>query len=113
MIQEFEIRAHFAAFASGAISLEDFEDWLDGASWNMHADSAPSAIRLASSALLLFSEFGLGYRNQASLRSELVALINNIDLFAPVNVPVPQPRGRFSSVDSAPWLAPVRLPVAA
>ena len=80
MINASDIRRRLSAVNNGALSLVDFEDWLDSESWNMHADSLPQAVELAEVASLLFSEYGLGYRDEPSLRLELRRLHKPITL---------------------------------
>jgi hypothetical protein len=79
MIQEADIKARLRATVDRQLSLEDFEDWLDGASWNMHADSKRSAVQAAADALLVLSEYGLGHRNEGSVREELGLLLRRIN----------------------------------
>jgi hypothetical protein len=46
------------------ISLDDFEEWLTAASWNMHKDSKPDAVRMVGQIELLLSEYDGGYRSE-------------------------------------------------
>jgi hypothetical protein len=58
MIRDNEIRQKANAYLRNELALDDFEDWLVSASWNMHKDSSRTAIDLASeidSALMAYS----------------------------------------------------------
>ena len=56
------------------ISLDDFEEWLTSASWNMHQDSEPSAIRLVGKIELLISEMDASNLSEAAIVKGLSAL---------------------------------------
>jgi hypothetical protein len=56
MINEFSVRDKLLELARNEISLEEFENWLVPAAWNMHYDSSPEAVELVSSIHLLLSE---------------------------------------------------------
>jgi hypothetical protein len=121
MIQKADIEAHLRSVLSGDVSLEDFEDWLDDASWNMHADSDPAAIAAAESALLALSEMALAYRSEQSARAELEiilgAIVNKILVSSPVDVSdeisnrIMRAYPRLAN--SQPWIRPLLRLVAA
>ncbi len=76
MIQESDVRDKLAAVASHDLSLEDFVDWLESASWNMHADSSPEAIDLVSSIHLWLSEYDHRDVGEPELRRRLLSLVD-------------------------------------
>lgn len=78
MINASEVREKLAALLKDNLSLDVFEDWLVGQSWNMHRDSAPDAQDLVSAIELSLSEYSSGHVNEAQLRDGLVSLLNNI-----------------------------------
>jgi hypothetical protein len=78
MIAEEEVRDKLAALASHELSVEEFAEWLEPASWNMHADSSPEAIDLVSSIHLLLSEYDHGDIDDPQLRKELSSLLDDV-----------------------------------
>ena len=98
MILESDVRQRLAAVASHALSLEDFADWIDDASWNMHADSSPSSIDLVSSIHALLSERDDRLISEAGVRREFLSLLNNVHVS--VLVPV------RASASVAQWVRP-------
>jgi hypothetical protein len=100
MILESVVRQRLAAVASHALSLEDFADWIDEASWNMHSDSSPDAIDLVSSIHALLAERDDRAINDEALRRELLSLLNN------VHVSVVSP-GR-AAASRAHWVRPAQ-----
>ncbi len=77
MISESSVRQRLLAVSRNQLSLEEFEKWLAGNSWNMHSDSSPNAIDLVSSIHLLLSERDDRVLNESQLRNELLSLLNN------------------------------------
>lgn len=113
MIHEAEFRAHLEAAVDRRLSLEDFEDWLDGASWGMHADSAPAAIRPAGEALLLLSEYGLGHRSESSVRAELRNVLERMapqPQFFAIRVSIGVTRTDCSSMTTTAVRSPLVMP---
>lgn len=78
MIIESELRAQIAKALVGLSSLDDLYDWLMDRSWNMHRDSAPQSVELASSVELLFFERSSGDISDAQARARLSTLFNNV-----------------------------------
>jgi len=82
MIREHEIKEKIAKAISHAISIADLAQWLYSNSWNMHQDSSPSAVALASEIHLLLAERDDFSINDAEFLSELRALnINETQSF--------------------------------
>lgn len=81
MIREHEIKEKIAQAISHAISTADLAHWLYSNSWNMHQNSSPSAVALASEVHLLLAERDDFSINDAEFLSELRALdINETQL---------------------------------
>jgi hypothetical protein len=82
MIREHEIKVNIAKAISHAISVADLAQWLYSNSWNMHQDSSPSAVALASEIHLLLAERDDFSINDDEFLSELRALnINETQSF--------------------------------
>jgi hypothetical protein len=71
MIHESDILNQLSKLDSAQVSLTEFERWIGSASWNMHKDSDPRAVELASAILFLFSRYGDGELDGKQLRMEL------------------------------------------
>lgn len=78
MISEFSIKEKVSAFLRDEISLEDFQNWLLPAAWNMFSDSSDAAINLASSIHLLLDERDDHILSDADLRESLFRLLDNV-----------------------------------
>lgn len=76
MINENSIKEKLSALERGELSLEQFENWFVPLAWNMHHDSSPEAIDLASSIHLLLSERDDHVLDEFSLRRSLSELLN-------------------------------------
>lgn len=83
MIAELEIRKQLVRFLSNDLSLDQFEDWLVEASWNMHSDPVESAQKLAAKIELRLAEHSSGHLDEATLRHELVPDVTDINVFLP------------------------------
>ncbi len=76
MISDYQIRLWLVRFLHKEISLDQFEEWLVGRSWNMHRDSEESAQKLAAAIELRLAEQSSGHLDENQLRNELLPLIN-------------------------------------
>jgi len=74
MIRENEIKEKIAQAINHSISIVDFAKWIYSNSWNMHQNSSPSAVALASEVHLLLAERDDFSINDDELISELRAL---------------------------------------
>ena len=74
MILEADIHDRLRAVAAGTLDVWDFGEWIADQSWNMHKDSTPAAMGLASDALTLFAEYD-HHGDDGVLRRELVNLV--------------------------------------
>lgn len=76
MTLEQEIRTRLAAYLDGGLSLEDFDHWFAGATWDVrHSD--PAAAELVYEVELLVAEFTSGHRFESELRDELRRVLQN------------------------------------
>jgi hypothetical protein len=57
MITVDQIRAELQRVVLSEISLDDFDEWLTKASWNMQQDSAPGAVNLVGKIELLLADY--------------------------------------------------------
>ncbi len=78
MIQALEVRQKLRAFLSHQLSLDDFEDWLVGHSWNMHVDSSAEVNDLVSAIELALSEHSSQHLDESELRSKLFKVLGEI-----------------------------------
>jgi len=76
MIAENQIRERLSRYLRGEISLDRFEDWFVEGSWNMHLHSEEAAQKLAAAVELRLAEYSSGHLDEASLRNELLPLVN-------------------------------------
>lgn len=72
MVEESEVQNRLAALANGQMSIDDFAEWIEANSWNMHADSPAVAVEIVSSIHLLLSEYDNGDWSESGLRAELL-----------------------------------------
>ena len=75
MLEAKSLREHVLQFLADAVSLDNFEDWLVGASWNMHHDADASIQRLVGAIELRLAEHSNGHLDLADLRQELQMLL--------------------------------------
>ena len=71
MITVDQIRAELQKVIREETSLDAFDEWFAQASWNMHLNSTPDAIRLASMVELCLAEFDGGFLSETNLFAEL------------------------------------------
>ena len=94
MISELDIQVKLSELRPDQVSLMEFERWIQSASWNMHKDSDPHAVEIASAILFLFSQYGDGDLNEQELREELA---NAARPFMPPRVYAPPQRIVFGT----------------
>jgi len=75
MITEAQIRDRLFSYLTREITLNDFEDWLELQSWNMHQDSDDAAQRLVGAIELRLAEYSEGHLTDDALERELRGLI--------------------------------------
>ena len=75
MFSEQELRNRIAQVIVGNVSLDDFEDWFVGASWNVHAQADPRLAQLVGAVELHLAEYSSGHRDERQLRSGLKRLL--------------------------------------
>ena len=77
MITAAQIRSMIQQLTLLKISLDDFDQWLTAASWNMHKDSQPEsdeAKRMIGKIELGLAEFDAGHKSRRQLFNELAIL---------------------------------------
>ena len=67
MVTAHEISARLRQVALSGISLDAFDEWLSGASWDMHKDSDPAAIKMVGEIERLFAEYERGLISEKNL----------------------------------------------
>jgi hypothetical protein len=81
MITVDQIRAMLQQVILASVSLDQFDEWLSKASWNMHHDSSPEAISLVGKIELILATYDEGLQSEdhalSCLRDLPVFLFNN------------------------------------
>jgi hypothetical protein len=62
------------AYASGEISLREFQDWFIPATWDTQRVGDPDAVRVIRRVQLALAEFSSGDRTEPELRAELIVI---------------------------------------
>lgn len=75
MVSRSELNQKLAAVADNELSVFDFGEWLDSASWNMHRHASRFVQDVVSSIDRLFAEYDHGDFDEVQLREEIVALL--------------------------------------
>ena len=68
------IRHHLARYLAGDLSLNELQDWLVNATWNMEATASPDTAQFAYSLELVLAEFSSGFLTPAQLRADLIEI---------------------------------------
>jgi hypothetical protein len=74
MITADQIRAMIQQLTLFNITLDDFEDWLTAASWNMHQGAEQDAVSMAGKIELELAEMDAGHKSQADILKEFAML---------------------------------------
>src|SRR5690349_1039173 len=74
MISLDEIRRQAKEVLAGRMSIEDFDEWLLDASWDMHRDSSADARRTASQISNRLYEHSKGHLSEDALKARLAEL---------------------------------------
>jgi hypothetical protein len=85
MITVDQIRAVLQQVVLSKISLDDFDEWLTKASWNMHRDSVPDAIQAVGKIELRLAEADRKEVSDEDLVQDLLASLPSVEF---TNVPV-------------------------
>lgn len=72
---ESAIVANLARYLADEVSLDDFKDWVVGATWDIEATDDPRAIDLTYEIKLLLAEQSGGFLSETALRWELQPLL--------------------------------------
>jgi hypothetical protein len=75
MITEAQIQQQLFGYLIRELSLNQFEDWLVGQSWNMHRDSNKAAQRLVGAIELRLAEYSNDHLTDDALERELKGLM--------------------------------------
>jgi hypothetical protein len=71
MLSSSEIKKQIQQYLAQSIDLDQLEDWLVSASWNMHQHAPADAQEMASALELRFAEYSCGHLSESDLRHEL------------------------------------------
>jgi hypothetical protein len=74
MITVDQIRAMLQQVVLASVSLDQFDEWLSKASWNMHHNSSAEAISLVGKIELILAEYDDGLQSEEQTLSSLSAL---------------------------------------
>lgn len=74
---ETAIRHHLTQFLTGALSLNELQDWLVNATWNMEATASSEAVQFAYAVELALAEFSSGFLTPEQLEADLLELANS------------------------------------
>jgi hypothetical protein len=72
---DLKIHNQLVRYLAGEISLAEFRDWFDRATWDVDLQGNPVASELAAEIELRLAEFSNGHRDEADLRSILHPLV--------------------------------------
>lgn len=83
---ELDLRDRLGRYLDGRASLDEFKDWLIGATWDIDVGDDPAAVALTYEIKLALAEHSSGYMAEDELRRELEALRTTV-LSAPTALP--------------------------
>lgn len=75
MLSAQSLREQIQQFLGDVVSLDDFEDWLVRASWNMHRHADREVQRMVGAAELRLAEHSQGHLDPLDLKHELQMLL--------------------------------------
>lgn len=75
MLAAQSLREHIQQFLGDVLPLDDFEDWLVGASWNMHRNADREVQQLVGAVELRLAEYSQGHLDPLDLKHELHMLL--------------------------------------
>jgi hypothetical protein len=94
-----ELANELIACADGQISVEDFEEWFDQNSWNVHQQQEQNLIDMVFRVEALFSAYAGGRLDRQGLLREFRGVVNSIRPLA--NQPLfDQPSAKNSNCES-------------
>jgi hypothetical protein len=85
MLDSREFAERLRACADGSASIEDFEEWFDSKSWNIHQQNDSELSSAVGRVEALYSAYYDHRLDECMVRSELAELANTIDPFAVVH----------------------------
>lgn len=68
---ETAIRRHLERYLAGNLTLNELQDWLVRATWDMEATASPDAMNLAHDIELVLAELSSGFLTPDELRADL------------------------------------------
>jgi hypothetical protein len=77
---ETTIRRHLVRYLAGQMSLDDFTDWLVGATWNIEKRGDAETKQLVYSIELALAEASSGLLTLDELRTEFRTLLNDVNI---------------------------------
>jgi hypothetical protein len=77
MISQADVNNQLRRFVEGAVSLDDFEDWLVAHSWNMHKDSDSEAQKLVGAVELALAEYSNDHISLSDLQFEFQSILTH------------------------------------
>jgi hypothetical protein len=87
MATEAEIRDRLASYLAGEIELDSFDEWLTGATWNVHQSGDDGAQELTYAIELVLSEHSAGHMTDQRLRERLSELLRRYSASIVINDP--------------------------
>lgn len=75
---EFEVHNKLVRYLAGDITLDQFRDWFDPATWDLNPTGTTSLFQLAGEIELRLAEFTNGHLTESELRSELRPLVETV-----------------------------------
>lgn len=70
-----QVREQLQSFLGGALSLDELEDWLAAASWNMHQHAPADVQKLVGAVELRLAEHSSGHLDEDALHEEFQVLL--------------------------------------
>ncbi len=68
------IRHHLDRYLAGTQTLDELQDWLVNATWNVEKTASPAAAQLAYDVELVLAERSSGFLTAAELRADLLEI---------------------------------------
>lgn len=76
------MRRHLADYLAGNLTLNELQDWLVNATWNMETRAFPQAVQHAYSIELVLAEFSSGFLTPDQLRADLLEIAERANVAA-------------------------------
>lgn len=102
MITVDQIKAMLHQLTLFRVPLDEFEEWLTSASWNMHNNADQETLGVVGRIERLLSEHDGGYRSELELYEELRKIAGTFEISVDPNLP-------RVGASSARWREPIRF----